>query len=416
MAKRFLVWLIIFFSAFLILEQFNPPVPEEVITDDFVISTERDEYTLGNSVQLSMTNYTDEDRVLSSYCPGTPLEFSRYERGEWFPLVAEGNVTHAFCDEVVLSARSEVILDLGPWKESFFYEAGKYKVSLNIVDSIEVEVEEESKVDAVSKGETYFAEFELKERGFFTSFLMTVFYKPIYNILVFITEVLPGHILTLAIRFLLLSPSQKALKSQRAMQKIQPEIDALKKKYKGQQEKIAQETMSLFKKHRVSPLNSCLPILIQFPILIGLFYVVRDGLSPYDTHLLYDFLVHADLSLYQVNFLGVLDLSKVNYTWLPLLVGLLQFCQMKLTFAKSTSKGKSKVVDIDKDGKVVAAKKKNEEDKTPDPMKMMSKTMVYFLPIMIAFMTASLPAGVGLYWGVTTSFGIIQQLFVNRSS
>jgi YidC/Oxa1 family membrane protein insertase len=217
-------------------------------------------------------------------------------------------------------------------------------------------------------------------------------------------------VLTLGIRLLLLSPSQKALKSQRAMQKIQPEIDAIKKKYEGQQEKVAQETMALFKRHKVSPISSCLPILIQFPILIGLFYVVRDGLSPYDTHLLYDFLSHASIGSYEMHFLGVLNLMEKNITWLPISVGLMQFAQMKLTFAKQKSKDDKKVIDVDGDGKVV----KTEGKKAPDPMKMMSKTMVYFLPLMIVFMTASLPSGVGLYWGVSTAFGVVQQLFVNR--
>ena len=83
---------------------------------------------------------------------------------------------------------------------------------------------------------------------------------------------------------------------------------------------------------------------------------------------------------------------KVNIIVLPITIGLLQFGQMKLTLGKNAK-----------------------SQPTDGPMPMMNKTMMYFMPIMIAVFTASLPAAVGFYWGTSTLFGIGQQLFVNKS-
>ena len=93
--------------------------------------------------------------------------------------------------------------------------------------------------------------------------------------------------------------------------KIQPEIDAIKKKYSGNQEKISRETMELWKKHKVSPVGGCLPMLLQLPILIALFYVVKNGFSPYESYVAYDFLSSVDFTLVDTNFFGVLDLQIV---------------------------------------------------------------------------------------------------------
>ena len=92
---------------------------------------------------------------------------------------------------------------------------------------------------------------------------------------------IPGHnlgwaiiLLTLIIKLILLAPNQKALKAQKQMQKIQPQLDALKKKYANDQQKLAAETMEIWKKYKINPMSSCLPMLIQFPILIALFILL----------------------------------------------------------------------------------------------------------------------------------------------
>lgn len=94
--------------------------------------------------------------------------------------------------------------------------------------------------------------------GFFNEILV----RPLWNALVLITDVIPGHwfalgivILTIVIRLVLLGPAGKAIKSQREMQRITPQLDKIKKQFAGNQQKIAEETMKLFKEHKVNPLG-----------------------------------------------------------------------------------------------------------------------------------------------------------------
>src|SRR5918997_2033916 len=86
-------------------------------------------------------------------------------------------------------------------------------------------------------------------------------------------------LLTLAVRLLLLPLSIKQTKSMREMQAIQPEIKRLQAKHKGDRQKMNEELMALYKEHGVNPFGGCLPLLMQFPVLIGLFYVIRDPLK-----------------------------------------------------------------------------------------------------------------------------------------
>jgi len=144
-------------------------------------------------------------------------------------------------------------------------------------------------------------------------------------------------------------------------------------------------------------MSSCLPMLIQFPILIALFYVVKGGLEVINPDLLYNTLKNVDLTNINPNFLGLIDLTKTSVIVLPIIVGGMQFIQMRLALAKTQNKA-------------LAVKKDQ-----PNPMPMMNKMMQYFMPIMIAVFVASLPAAVGFYWGTSTLFGIGQQLIVNRS-
>ena len=85
--------------------------------------------------------------------------------------------------------------------------------------------------------------------------------------------------LTIAVRVVLLPLSIKQTKSMREMQRIQPEMKKLQQKYKGDPQKLNEEMMALYKEHGVNPFGGCLPILLQFPVLIALFYVIRTPLQ-----------------------------------------------------------------------------------------------------------------------------------------
>src|SRR5918999_3953495 len=97
---------------------------------------------------------------------------------------------------------------------------------------------------------------------------LAAFYSliPVYGIAIIL--------LTIAVRLLLLPLSIKQTRSQREMQRIMPEVKAIQKKHKGDRQKINEATMALYKEHGVNPLGGCLPLLMQFPVLIALYYVI----------------------------------------------------------------------------------------------------------------------------------------------
>src|SRR5687768_2293301 len=86
-------------------------------------------------------------------------------------------------------------------------------------------------------------------------------------------------LLTVAVRIIVLPLSIKQTRSMREMQRIQPELKKLQTKHKGDRQKMNEEMMALYKEHGVNPFGGCAPLLLQFPLLIGLFYVVRTPLS-----------------------------------------------------------------------------------------------------------------------------------------
>src|SRR5688572_820076 len=116
--------------------------------------------------------------------------------------------------------------------------------------------------------------------GFLVNAFNTVLYYPLFNLLVLIYNYLPGHdfgiaiiVLTIIIRFILYPVSVKALNSQKALQKLQPQIQELQKKYKDDKEKQAKETLELYRREKINPFSGLLLALIQLPILIALYNV-----------------------------------------------------------------------------------------------------------------------------------------------
>ncbi len=123
--------------------------------------------------------------------------------------------------------------------------------------------------------------FDLSQPGSFRNLLTQAFYNPIYNLFVALLTFLPGHslgwailIITLIVRLILLVPQHHMLQSQKKLQVIQPKIKELQKKHKDDQAKLGMEMLELYKKEKVNPMGSCLPLIIQMPILIGLYWVI----------------------------------------------------------------------------------------------------------------------------------------------
>lgn len=352
------------------------------------LETTEKEYGQGALVSVKIINKTNADIEIPNECPQEPLTVSTYENGQWIKKSASPKIQCENEKNAIIKSGEEIAISYENWNHALFGELGRYRIEGTFKIGSEQNIEQKTVISN---------EFEITEEGFFRFIWTRGFYQPIYNILMFFVSIMPDHslgfaiiLLTIFIRLILLIPSQKALKSQRRMQELQPHLSEIKEKHKGDQQTIAAETMKLWKENRVNPFGSCLPLLIQFPILIALFYVVQTGLNPDKEYLLYTGFVDISLTDINVMFSRFLDLTEREIFWLPLVVGILQFLQMKMAMVKK------------KEGE-----KKSETD-------MVNKTMLYFLPVMIAIFTASVPSGVGLYWLTSTLFGIVQQYFVNK--
>ncbi|MBU4369244.1 YidC/Oxa1 family membrane protein insertase [Patescibacteria group bacterium] len=234
-------------------------------------------------------------------------------------------------------------------------------------------------------------------------FFKIILYEPLLNLLVVFYNLIPGHdlgiaiiILTLVLKLLLFPLSRKSIKSQKALKDLQPKLEELKKKYVNQKDKQAQAMMSLYKENKVNPFSSCLPLLIQLPILIAVFQVFRVGLS--DSSLpIYSF-IHNPGTLNIMAF-GILDLAKASPI-LALVTGILQYLQMK---AFTTEQPDKKVI-------------KQSGAKDENMMATMNKQMKFMMPALTVFIGITLPSGLMLYWLASLLFTILEQKLVFASS
>lgn len=228
--------------------------------------------------------------------------------------------------------------------------------------------------------------------------LTVIFYQPILNLLVWLYNVIPGHdlgiaiiLLTIIIKALLLPLSKKAIISQKALQDLQPKIEALKKQYPDNKEEQGKAMIKLYQENKINPLSSCLPLLIQLPFLIAVYQVFRTGLGNGSLDLVYSFIEKPE-TIRAISF-GFLDLAK-PYIPLAVLAGAAQFWQAKMMFAKKAPAS--------------AGKGALDENMTA----MLNKQMIYFMPAFTVFIGISLPGGLTLYWFVVTVLTALQQVFI----
>jgi YidC/Oxa1 family membrane protein insertase len=246
-------------------------------------------------------------------------------------------------------------------------------------------------------------------------------------------------LLTIAVRLVLLPLSIKQTRSMREMQRIQPEIKRIQGKYKGNRQKMNEEMMALYKEHSVNPFGSCLPLLLQFPVLIGLFQVVRyplkymgysapsgsSGVVPLsdfvardvsglvqtiqDSQLAHDFI---DNALAVNQFLGLrLDCSSSNAlsSGDPLRVG--EACGSGLVSALPY------LVLVALMGLTTWYQQKQmqgrQEATSPQAQQMQMFTRI--LPVMLMVFSFTFPTGVVLYWLTTNVWTIAQQRIILKT-
>jgi len=171
-------------------------------------------------------------------------------------------------------------------------------------------------------------------------------------------------LLVLSIKILFFWPTQKSYESMAAMRKLQPEMARMKDLYGDDRQKMSQEMMALYKKHKVNPLGGCLPIVIQIPVFFALYKVLLMSIE-----------------MRQAPFIGwIHDMSVQDpYFVLPVIMGASMFVQQKLN---------------------------------PQPADPMQAKVMQFLPPVFTILFLFFPAGLVLYWVVNNMLSIAQQYYV----
>ena len=227
----------------------------------------------------------------------------------------------------------------------------------------------------------------------------TILIQPLLNLLIFFYNILWQDmglaiiVVTILVRLVLYPSFKHQLESQKKLSELQPKLQEVKEKYKNDREQQSRALMELYRKEKVNPFGSCLPMIVQLIILIALYQVFKDGLNGDVLQRLYPF-VSSPGEIHTVSF-GFLDLSERSVL-LAVITGAFQFVQSRMMMKfhpRPTSKQGGTAGDI---------------------TNLLSKQFVYVFPLITVVVGMSFPAGLVLYWLVTTLFAIGQQYLIMR--
>lgn len=173
-------------------------------------------------------------------------------------------------------------------------------------------------------------------------------------------------LVTIVIKLLFYKLSDKSYRSMSTLKKLQPRIEALKQRYGDDKQKMTQATLDLYRQEKVNPMSGCLPILIQIPVFIALYWVLVESVQ-----------------LRQAPFIfWIHDLSQADpYYVLPVMMGISMFIQQRLN------------------------------PPPPDPVQ--AKVMM-LMPFIFTFLFANFPSGLMLYWFVNNTLSFMQQWYIMR--
>lgn len=225
----------------------------------------------------------------------------------------------------------------------------------------------------------------------------TIIITPLTNALVFFTSFLWGNMglaiitITLLVKIILYPFAKATVRNQQIMKKIQPKLDEIKKNYTDPTEQ-SQKIMELYKEHNSNPLSGCLPLIIQIPLIFGLYHVFLTGLA-IDPTVLYPFITSPENI--STSFLGV-SLTEKSLLF-AIIAGVSQYLQLHFSPTTKTS---------------------TQENSDPQTaiMQGMQKNMKYFLPILIVIFSLTLPAALALYWITTNIITLIQEWWIAKNT
>lgn len=229
-----------------------------------------------------------------------------------------------------------------------------------------------------------------------------LFYNPLYNAVVAITDIVPAHnlalaivIFTIIIKFILFPLSKRAVVTQMKMKLVEPELAAIKAKYKDDRKLEAEKTLELYRQNKLNPFSTIFLAILQIPIFIALALMFsRNVFSTINPDLLYSFV---SAPLYVDQSLFFLNISQKS-VFLGALAGVLQFVQIQYS---------------------LPAYKKPEGNSAPtfkdDLAKSMNVQMRYVLPVIVFITSLGFTASMSLYWITSTLFTICQELYFRRT-
>ncbi|MEK7567659.1 MAG: YidC/Oxa1 family membrane protein insertase [Patescibacteria group bacterium] len=229
----------------------------------------------------------------------------------------------------------------------------------------------------------------------------TVFYQPIYNLNVFLIDLLPlGNVAlaviltTVLVKLLLFPLTKKALLTQIKMRGIEPKMEEIRKKFKDDRQALGKATLDLYKEAKVNPFASILVLVIQIPVVIALYWIFyKGGLPSIKPEILYSFVGSPEFV--SMKFF-IFDMAQKSWI-LAILAGVTQYIQAILSFPATPAK---------KDGEKTSFK--------DDFARNMQFQMKYFFPILIVIISHSLSSAVALYFVVSNIFTIGQELALKR--
>lgn len=257
----------------------------------------------------------------------------------------------------------------------------------------------------------------------------TFLVKPIFNVLTFIYAAVPGHnfglaliIFTIIVKLAMLPLLKKQLHHTKAMRALQPELKKIKIAAKGDKQKEAMLTMALYKEKEVSPFAPIGLMFIQFPILIALYSGISKIVNDPNNIISfsYDFVrnfawmkeLALDISKFDMTLFGIVDLKKValngSIYWPAMIIVILSAAVQYLTSKQVmiTDKNARKLRDILKDAK------SGKDADSAEVNAAVASTMIYFIPVMIFFVSLRISAALSFYWFVTGVITYIQQYLI----
>lgn len=229
----------------------------------------------------------------------------------------------------------------------------------------------------------------------------TILYNPIYNLLVFLINVIPGGdvglavvLLTIIVKLVLFPVSLKAVRAQLKLKLIEPEIKKIQEEYKDKKEELAKKTFEIYKKNNINPFSSIVVLFIQIPVIFALYFAILKGLPIIRADVLYSF-IPAPQNI-NMNFLGLIDVSHNKVAILALIAGVTQYFQAKLAMpnlkpAESTSK---------------------EVSFKDEMMRGMHIQVRYVMPVVTFFIAYSLVSVIAIYWTISNIFAIAQEYYI----